>query len=374
MRVGFELIISGFENQNLPHKIINRSRANQDKKHGQFTLRYALVTGMLLLIYYGYLLWGSVVYIMVGTSRAGFLRDALMIWPAWLFGKRVVIHLRGGGYRDFYRQNPPWMRFLIRHTFAKVDAIIVLGELLRDQFAFVPDHGEKVRVIPNSISNEFRDIQSQPKRLTPPEPVRILYLSNMIHAKGYLDLLEACHILHQERAIPVQGRFCGSFMETIVDRVEGQTYDQAFFEAKIREYELQEAVQYLGRVTGAQKRAVLEDAHVFVLPTAYPWEGQPLSIIEALAFGTPVIATRYRGIPEQVIPDYNGYLVAPHAPAEIADAVQALWADPETYHQMSCNALELYADTFTQDVHLQRVIPTILGQASRDIEGRAAHD
>jgi glycosyltransferase involved in cell wall biosynthesis len=119
---------------------------------------------------------------------------------------------------------------------------------------------------------------------------------------------------------------------------------------------------------------VLEDAHVFVLPTAYPWEGQPLSIIEALAFGTPVIATRYRGIPEQVIPDYNGYLVAPHAPAEIADAVQALWADPETYHQMSCNALELYADTFTQDVHLQRVIPTILGQASRDIEGRAAHD
>jgi glycosyltransferase involved in cell wall biosynthesis len=98
------------------------------------------------------------------------------------------------------------------------------------------------------------------------------------------------------------------------------------------------------------------------LPTAYPWEGQPISIVEALAYGLPVIATRYRGIPEQVIDGYNGFLLEEKSPHLIADAVETLWKNPTLYEQFNKNAIEHYQKNFTRDAHLNRLIPVIFGE------------
>ena len=57
-----------------------------------------------------------------------------------------------------------------------------------------------------------------------------------------------------------------------------------------------------------------------MLPTTYPVEAQPLTVIEALAAGTPVVVTRHAGLPEMVADGHEGRFVAAGAPAEIADA------------------------------------------------------
>ena len=86
---------------------------------------------------------------------------------------------------------------------------------------------------------------------------------------------------------------------------------------------------------------------------------QPLSIIEALAFGIPCITTKYRGIPELIIDGYNGFFVSPQKPEQIAENITRLWKDPDLYFQMSRNALSHYQQYYTHDTHLENLFEVI---------------
>jgi len=55
-------------------------------------------------------------------------------------------------------------------------------------------------------------------------------------------------------------------------------------------------------------------------------------------------------------------LVAPKSPEEIADAVENMWRSPKLYRKISQNAFEQFEEFFTQEAHLNRLIPIILGQ------------
>jgi glycosyltransferase involved in cell wall biosynthesis len=107
---------------------------------------------------------------------------------------------------------------------------------------------------------------------------------------------------------------------------------------------------------------MLEQAHVLVLPTWYPWEGQPLSIIEAMAYGTPVISTEHAGIPEQIVHNQTGWML----PANQINAEQLsrflsqlIHLSPTDYQAMSAAAIEFYQHNFTRERHLARMLEVI---------------
>lgn len=360
MRIGFELLISGFQERGLPYTVVDRSTGMSGKKVGTLTITSVLASLYLFLVYWKGLFSARSVYITISISRPGFIRDALMIWSARLFRTRVILHLKGGGYLSFYNESHVLLKACIRKTFATADTIIVLGDLLRDQFKFVPGITTKLRVVPNGLPKDLAVNRQRPKSLDDSAELRLLYLSNLIPAKGYIDLLEACAIL-QERGLPIICDFCGAIVNTVND--EGIENSEEWFWAIVKQLGIKEIVRYHGTVQGKAKERFLQNAHLFVLPTYYSWEGQPISIIEALAFGTPVISTRYRGIPEEVRHDHNGFLVSPRCAQEIADAVERLWRDPDTYRQFSQNALMHFRENFTQDSHLDRLLPILLSNS-----------
>lgn len=363
MSIGFDLLISGFEEQNLPYIIIDRSQGMVGRQVGVFTLGGVIATLVMLSSFVMNLPYVSVIYLTIGTSKAGFLRDLIMIWLSRLFQKRTALHLKGGGFLDFYEASPRWLRWLMRQTISKADTVIVLGELLKDQFSFITDIDSKIAVVPNGLPSELQDKDQKHRILVRSDSFRLLYLSNMIPSKGYLDVLEACRILYVEKGIPIQCDFCGAFLATINDDVARSPAEaEAAFYRLVTEKGLTNVVRYHGTVRGERKREILQAANVFILPTAYPWEGQPISIIEALAYGLPVIATRYRGIPEQVIDGRNGFLLKEKSPQAIAAAVEKLWQNPALYEQFSRNAIQHYRQNFTREAHLNRLIPVILGR------------
>jgi len=80
------------------------------------------------------------------------------------------------------------------------------------------------------------------------------------------------------------------------------------------------SIQYLGFVGGEMKTQTLRDADLFCFPTFYQNENQPVNLIEAMAFGLPVVTTRWRSLPEMFPATYPG-LVEIHSPEKIADAL-----------------------------------------------------
>ena len=300
------------------------------------------------------------VYLQIAFSKLGFFRDFLIIWPAALLGKKVFVHVHTGAYAIFYNSQPKWMKFLIRITLERTYRIIVLGTSLRGQFSFSSKLLPRIVVIPNGLDIDTEPIETLTKNKNAENIFNILYLSNMIISKGYLDVLEACRLLREENIGDFHVDFCGEFI-SIADEINQDSPHnrESDFQYKIASWHLENFVTYHGPVVGEKKKDFLRNANVFILPTNYLWEGQPLSIIEALAFGIPVISTNYRAIPDQIIPGFNGLLVDYGSPQQIKDAILTIKNDSALYKKLSHIAREIYLEKFTQQKHLDLLIPLI---------------
>jgi glycosyltransferase involved in cell wall biosynthesis len=95
------------------------------------------------------------------------------------------------------------------------------------------------------------------------------------------------------------------------------------FDRRLTEPGMADLVQYLGFVSGEQKHQLLREADLFCFPTYYENENQPVNLIEALAFGLPILTTRWRSLPELFPANYPG-LVNVRSPEQLADRLLAL--------------------------------------------------
>lgn len=143
----------------------------------------------------------------------------------------------------------------------------------------------------------------------------------MIPSKGYLDVLHAVKILHAEGS-PLHADFISRWQSD---------EDQKSFMNYVAEHKLENVITAHG---GIQDRARIKqfypDADVFLLPTYYPTEAQPLSILEAINAGTPVVTTQHASIPYMVRERHRKLFVPARSPESIAAALRKL-ADVNTW-------------------------------------------
>ena len=105
-------------------------------------------------------------------------------------------------------------------------------------------------------------------------------------------------------------------------------------------------VQYLGFVSGEQKNQLLREADLFCFPTYYENENQPVNLIEAMAFGLPILTTRWRSLPELFPANYAG-LVNVRSPEQIADGLLALLTG-----EIGEGFRDIFLRSFTLERHL----------------------
>lgn len=363
LSVAFETLIAGLKERSIRHHIVNAGAGTSARSSGVVSLRRVRGVVRILSEFFRHVRTSHVVYLTIGDSKPGFVRDAIMIWCGVMLGRRIVLHLHGGGYKPFYDRSGPLWRAAIRCTFGRADAVIVLGMLLRDQFSFLKRQCAIV-VVPNGFPGELPS-RSDPKQLG--SPLRLLYLSNMIPSKGYAEVLEACRVLKQRGRIGFVCDFAGAFLSvgSISDSIAPKEAERRFL-SRVESYGLADTVRYHGFVGPAAKDGLLAGAHVLVLPTRYPGEGQPISIIEALGRGIPVVSTWHAAIPEMVEDGRNGILLNEPTGERIADAIEAVASDAERYMQMSVSALEIFEARFTKDRYVDDLIAVILGACPTD--------
>lgn len=260
----------------------------------------------------------DIYYFTISQTKMGNLRDMFILWRLLRKKKRVVIHYHGGYYKELYKQFNPVQRMMNRKLLSRIDIMIVLSDGLRDLFAGLLSP-EQIRVCENCIEDDVllseTEFEAKLNQLSAgKEQLDVLYLSNFIKSKGYFDLLLAARQLKDN---PVHFHFAGKFYNA---------QDEKEFFDFVKQHQLENSVRYYGIVAGESKKELLARCDVFALPTYYPNEGQPISIIEAMGNGLTIISTKHAGIPD-IVTSHNGFLVQPQNPDALASAITGLLAD-----------------------------------------------
>jgi glycosyltransferase involved in cell wall biosynthesis len=360
--LAFDLLIEGAEVRGIPLRVVDATRGVTVSKSGTFSMRRSFDTLCVVVLVWWHLLRCQIYYATMSTSNVGFIRDYLTVGFAKLLGRRTVQHLHGGGFEDFYINGKPWLQRMIRANLRRTDTIVVLGKLLKEQFECVGDFVKpKLKVVPNGLTLGVEEPVAEMKPLPKGGRLQLLYLSSLMPSKGFFDVLQAVQLLDTQQPGRYHLNLCGSFVSAKTETAV-EVHDEATLHAYIKGNGLEECVTYHGQVVGKQKEKQFTQANIFLLPTSYPWEGQPLSIIEALAFSIPVISCNHKGIPEMIECGRTGLFVRPKAPRSIASAIIDITEDSGRYSNMSLAAREHYEANFKRDVHLDQLTRAIYGK------------
>ena len=357
----------GFRVRQLPFRVIDLSGGGHTRPEGAFSLVrvWQLFKPFCQALD---LVWGrKTLYLSAAQNWMGFLRDSLFILLAVVGRQRIVIHVHGGNYDGFYNSLRPVKQYLVRSVLRQVHRILILGRALSGMFDFEPSLRERTVVVFNGLPYGFEETSGEPKRL--PAALqgrpRLLFLSNLIVSKGYLQVLEALRILVHDKGIDAECHFCGSFvLASDICPYASPQAAEADFRARIKSSGLDNHAFWHGPVDGQEKLRFLKESQFFLLPTCYRYEAQPISIIEALAFGLVVITTPYRTIPEMVEEGRVAELVPFDRPEEIARVIESYIRNPVEFEAMSRASIDRYRQAFTKEQHLDRLIPLVLGEAS----------
>ena len=200
---------------------------------------------------------------------------------------------------------PPLERRITRHLLGKADLSIVLApELTSDVEILCP---QRVAIVQNSLSET--GVLPPPRHRNGHGRYEILFIGLCCPEKGFFDTLEAVALLHAHAP--------GAFRLTIAGAFDSRESEKKF---RARAEELATAVRFAGFTDSEAKHALFTESDLFCFPTYYQHEGQPVTLIEALAHDLPIVTTKWRAIPA-MLPRKHVWFVDPGQPAQIVEAI-----------------------------------------------------
>jgi glycosyltransferase involved in cell wall biosynthesis len=261
-------------------------------------------------------------------SRNSCWRKMFFIWPAYVARVPVIVHLHGGAFAEFYdHECGPLRRRLIRATFDRATRVIVLSESWRQWVQGMSARAHIV-TLPNPVVSASGGHEQFDRTGRD-----ILFLGRLVEGKGVNDLLAAVARMSSAVA-PPHLWLCG----------EG---DIATYRTAAKKLGIEQLVHFPGWVRGEHKASLLGRASMFALPSYQ--EGLPMSILEAMAAGLPVVSTRVGGIPEAVTDGVEGFLIEPGDVDALADRLGRLLSDPATVKRMGHAARARVEATFAAE-------------------------
>lgn len=267
------------------------------------------------------------------ASRASFWRKSGFFLLAFACRIPAILHLHGAEFAQFYGEEcGPVRRAFIRWVFDRCARVVVLSQAWKEWVQSI-SRNPQVQAIYNPV-------------LLPPasawdarQPGAVLSLGRLGRRKGSYDLLQAA-----ARVVPQVGR--------LELRLGGDGELDAV-RAQAAQLGLAGHLNLLGWVGADSKQQQLALASLYALPSYH--EGLPMSVLEAMAAGLPVLATPVGGIAEAVADGVEGFLVAPGDVEALAARLAQLLQDEALARRMGAAARRKVETTFCSDAVLPRV-------------------
>lgn len=264
----------------------------------------------------------------------GILRESVVTSFSRLLRVPVLLHIHGGAFLMNGCPNPVLRRlaaFMLRHS----QAVIVLSEVERESLFRNYGVGNGT-VLSNAVeipaAPQSRDVPADGK-------LTLLFLGRMHESKGVEDLVDALRVLYPAK--PFRFVACGA----------GPL--ESFFVENCRMI-MGPDFEFCGIVSGAEKLAIINRAHIFVLPSRYG-EGLPMALLETMAHGLVPVVTDDASMKVVVQPDTNGMRVAKRDPVDLVEKIAALLGSPELMARLSTEAQRTVRAGYGIDEYVSRL-------------------
>lgn len=247
-------------------------------------------------------------------SKIDFWKHSLCLLASKTMGIKTIFHLHGGSFDSIYREYHPILKGLVRFLLARSDVLVALSEYW---YGFLSNlvGDSRIRIVSNPINCD--ELASFSRRGVESVRHSVVLLGSLGKRKGHYDILKAMPLVlarHSDTQV-----FFGGLDEDI-----GATFE---LKRLAQENGIKNNIHFLGPVSGEAKLKLLGEASIVILPSY--GENMPISVLEGMAAGKPIISTRVGAIPEVVVDKESGLLIDPGDWRTLAENIIHLFDNPE---------------------------------------------
>lgn len=236
---------------------------------------------------------------------------------------------KGSGLKSALNTGEMYLHHKILRMYDLVDAFISPSQFLKEK---VTEMGFKGRI--EHLSNFVKIDNFAPYDSR--EDNNIVYVGRLSAEKGLFTLVEA--VKHMDLQVKIIGS--GSLRENIAARIKDEGINN---------------IRLSGFIKGKELREEIKKA-LFIIQPSECYENNPLSILEAFAYGKPVIGSRIGGIPELVKDNVTGLTFEPGNVEDLRSKIAGLLENPRKRMEMGKNARKMVEEKFNPALHHEKLM------------------
>lgn len=262
-----------------------------------------------------------------GSSYGSFLRKSIIIFICKVFKKKIVYHIHGAEFKLFYKKYNYFN--IVERIIRKVDILIVLSKNWKVFFSDIVDP-DKIVILNNMIPKPDLEYKLEKKNV-----IEFLFLGEIGERKGLFDMIDVI-VSHKQ-----------DFLDKFILYIGGNGNISKLTDL-IEKEDLHQIVKFVGWVSGDKKKELLTSCDVYILPSYN--EGLPISILEAMSYGMPIVSTNVGGIPEIVKDQENGFLINPGDKQDLFKRIKFIIDNPQVIDKMGQASKQIVKNYYPENV------------------------
>lgn len=255
----------------------------------------------------------DIVHLNPSLGPNALIRDGLLLLIAKLFCEKSVVFFRGWDHKweEIIYRFFPW---IFRFVYFRANAFIVLSKdfkLWLQSMGYSKHIYVETTVVPDGIFTKIGGSHSLFQDQKPVGKINLLFLTHIERQKGIYETVNAYHILkgkYPQLMLTLAG--CG----TEVLKVQSYIEEKGICDVK-----------FLGYVTGEAKHLAFSEGDIYIFPSYS--EGMPNSVLEAMAYGLPIITTAVGGLKDFFKNGEMGFITEDKSPEHLAELIELLIRD-----------------------------------------------
>lgn len=258
-----------------------------------------------------------------------FYRSLPFIYMSSWAKKPMINHIHGSEFDKLYTNASERKKKLVRKAWGKCNRFIVLSESWKERFSEVIPN-EKMTVIENYSIVKDGINRSQCHN-------QVLFLGAINQMKGCYDMVDVTKRVAE--VVPDIKMVVAGAGE--IEQVKSKAIAEG----------VAEHFAFPGWVRGEQKEKLLKESDVFFLPSYT--EGMPMSVLDAMGYGLPIVASNVGGIPRLVHEGENGFMREPGDTAGFAEAIIQIMTSDAMRINMGKQSMEIVKERYSLEKHIE---------------------